>query len=50
MALTANAFKEDEQAAMESGMQAHIAKPLDMDKMLQTLAAVLADGAGKDVE
>ncbi|MBE6989132.1 MAG: response regulator [Ruminococcaceae bacterium] len=50
VALTANAFKEDEQAAMESGMQAHIAKPLDMDKMLQTLAAVLADGAGKDVE
>ena len=27
LAMTANAFKEDEQAAEEAGMQAHIAKP-----------------------
>ena len=41
LAMTANAFKEDEQAAEAAGMQAHIAKPLDIDKMLQTLTEVL---------
>ena len=41
LAMTANAFKEDEQAAAEAGMQAHIAKPLDVDKMLVTLTDVL---------
>ena len=46
MAMTANAFKEDEQAAADAGMQAHIAKPLDVDRMLQTIARVLGQ-AGK---
>ncbi|MBQ9262919.1 MAG: amino acid permease [Clostridia bacterium] len=41
IAMTANAFKEDEQAAANVGMQAHIAKPLDVDKMLKTITAVL---------
>ena len=43
LAMTANAFKEDERAAEEAGMQAHIAKPLDVEKMLKTLAKVLAE-------
>jgi signal transduction histidine kinase/BarA-like signal transduction histidine kinase len=37
IAMTANAFAEDVQAALSAGMNAHIAKPLD----LKTLAAVL---------
>ena len=41
VAITANAFKEDEIAALEAGMQAHIAKPLDVDKMMNTLSRVL---------
>ena len=41
IAMTANAFQEDRQAAAQAGMQAHIAKPLDVDTMLQTLAQVL---------
>ena len=41
LAMTANAFKEDREAAAEAGMQAHIAKPLDVDTMLETLADVL---------
>jgi len=48
VAMTANAFREDELAAAEAGMQAHIAKPLDVQKMLATLTDVLtraeADG------
>ena len=41
IAMTANAFREDEKAAGEAGMDAHIAKPLDVQKMLQTIAEVL---------
>ena len=41
VAMTANAFKEDEEAAIASGMQAHIAKPIDLEKMKETLAEIL---------
>ena len=42
-AMTANAFKEDEQAALEAGMQAHIAKPIDVGVMIKTLTTVLLE-------
>jgi signal transduction histidine kinase/HAMP domain-containing protein len=35
VALTANAFKEDIDRALESGMNAHLAKPVEMDKCLE---------------
>ena len=41
LAMTANAFKEDELAALEAGMQAHIAKPVDIKLLMKTLASVL---------
>ena len=41
IAMTANAFKEDEIAARDAGMQGHIAKPLDVNKMIQTINSVL---------
>ena len=41
LAMTANAFKEDEEAAIEAGMQAHIAKPIDINVMMKTLTNVL---------
>ena len=41
IAMTANAFKEDEEAAKKAGMQGHIAKPLDMDAMRRTIMEVL---------
>jgi signal transduction histidine kinase/ActR/RegA family two-component response regulator len=37
VAMTANAFKEDQQMAMEAGMNDHLAKPIDVKKMLETL-------------
>ena len=43
IAMTANAFKEDELAAKEAGMQAHIAKPLDVEKMIRTITEVLGN-------
>ena len=47
VAMTANAFKEDERAALAAGMQAHIAKPFDVEKMLATISAVL-NGKGEN--
>lgn len=41
LAMTANAFKEDEEAAFEAGMQAHIAKPVDVNVLLAKLSEVL---------
>ena len=41
LAMTANAFSEDVQAALDAGMDGHIAKPLDVEKMIETLSAVL---------
>ena len=37
VAMTANAFDEDKRQALESGMNDHIAKPLDMDKLFDVL-------------
>lgn len=37
IAMTANAFDEDVAAALESGMDAYIAKPVDADVLYKTL-------------
>lgn len=41
VAMTANAFDEDRQKALESGMNAHIAKPIDVEKLLAVLSDIL---------
>lgn len=41
IAMTANAFSEDIQAAKDVGMNGHIAKPIDVPKMLATLEEIL---------
>ena len=41
LALTANAFAEDVQAAKDAGMQAHIAKPIDLNLLSEALRTVL---------
>ena len=38
IAMTANAFEEDRRKALESGMNAHIAKPVDVSVLLETLS------------
>ena len=37
LAMTANAFSQDVEKAFDSGMNAHIAKPLDVDELFQKL-------------
>ena len=38
IAMTANAFTEDVRAALDAGMNAHIAKPVDMDALLKLIS------------
>jgi two-component system sensor histidine kinase/response regulator len=41
VAVTANAFEEDRKIALEAGMNGHLAKPYDIDAIMQTLAEIL---------
>ena len=38
IAMTANAFEEDKRDAITAGMNGHIAKPIQVDKLLSMLA------------
>ncbi|MCI8648190.1 MAG: response regulator [Firmicutes bacterium] len=41
LAMTANAFEEDKQEALRCGMNGHIAKPIDIENLFDTLDKVL---------
>ena len=41
IAMTANAFEEDKRDAFAAGMNGHIAKPIQVDKLLSTLSEVI---------
>ena len=41
IAMTANAFEEDKREAIAAGMNGHIAKPIQVDKLLSMLAEVI---------
>ncbi|MCM1307378.1 MAG: response regulator [Butyrivibrio sp.] len=41
LAMTANAFEEDKREALRCGMDGHIAKPIDIKKLLETLDEIL---------
>jgi CheY-like chemotaxis protein len=41
VALTANAFEEDIDKALDCGMNGHLAKPLDMEKAIETTFRLL---------
>lgn len=44
IAMTADAYDEDMQKTAEAGMNAHLIKPLDPDKLLQTLKTLCVKG------
>lgn len=46
IAMTANAFEEDKKRALTAGMDAHIAKPIDVRKLFQTIVYLI--GGKKD--
>jgi signal transduction histidine kinase/DNA-binding response OmpR family regulator len=41
IALSANAFEEDKQKSLDAGMNAHIAKPIDIGELMETLAQIV---------
>jgi len=41
IAMTANAFEEDKREAIKSGMNGHIAKPIDVKELFRTLNSIL---------
>ncbi len=41
LAMTANAFEEDRRQALSAGMNGHIAKPIDIEKLLDTLNQIM---------
>ncbi len=41
LAMTANAFDEDKKAAKEAGMNGHLAKPIDIPKLIEALREIL---------
>ncbi len=41
IAMTANAFEEDRRNAIEAGMNAHVGKPIDLEKLFSTVAAFI---------
>lgn len=43
IAMTANAMDEDKEAALKNGMNAHIAKPVDVDQFIEILGQYLGD-------
>ncbi len=43
LAMTANAFEEDKQKCLAAGMNGHLGKPLEVDKLMKELAKTLLD-------
>ncbi|MDO4475786.1 MAG: response regulator [Lachnospiraceae bacterium] len=41
LAMTANAFEKDRKNALEAGMNGHLAKPIDIQKLMSVLAEAL---------
>ena len=42
VAMTANSFEEDRKAALDAGMDEHVGKPIDIDRLKEALNKVLA--------
>ena len=43
IAMTANAFAEDVQRCLDAGMNAHLAKPLDIEKVMITICRLVKE-------
>ncbi len=43
IAVSANAYEEDKSASLSAGMNGHIAKPIDMNELFQTIHLILKE-------
>ena len=46
IAMSANAFDDDLKKSVECGMNGHLSKPVEVDKLYETLSALIHEGAG----
>ena len=46
IAVSANAFEEDRKKAIECGMNAHVAKPVDITQLLDVISSTLYNAMG----
>ena len=46
--MTANAFEEDRKRTFDAGMNGHVAKPIDMEKLRAVIRSVLNKQDNKD--
>ena len=49
IAMTANAFAEDRQKAISTGMNDHVAKPIDMKVLLPVMAKYIGQNKSADM-
>ena len=47
IAMTANVFDEDVERSRKAGMNAHLSKPIEPDKLYETLAKLIAENESK---
>ncbi len=47
LAMTANAFEEDRDKALEAGMNGHLAKPIDIETLFETLIGILGQSGNE---
>ena len=50
IAMTANAFAEDEKAALDAGMDAHVPKPLNMELLRRAVQQCIRERKNCDEE
>ena len=50
IAMTANAFVEDEKEALQAGMSSHLAKPIDIDLLKRVVRQYVRKGTDKNTE
>lgn len=48
VAMTANAFDEDRKNAMESGMNDHVAKPINVENLMEVIGNILSKSGSKE--
>ena len=46
IAMTANAFDEDVQRSLQSGMNAHLSKPVEPDQLYETMRSLISKREG----